>query len=87
VMAIQGRQEDQVFLDLQDSLAPLVLQASLEKTERTGILAPRGHPEKMEEMVLLDHKECQDPRDRPERSDPEEGLVTKDRQGHRDRSD
>jgi hypothetical protein len=85
-MAIQGRQEVQVLLDPLDSLAPLVRQASLEKTERTGILAPRGHPERTEETVLLDLRECQDPRDRPERSDPEEGLVTKDRQVHLDRS-
>ncbi len=86
-MAIQGRQEGQVLLDPLDSLAPLVLQASLEKTERTGILAPRGRLVRTEETVLLDHKECQDPRDRPERSDPEEGLVIKDRQVHLDRSD
>jgi hypothetical protein len=87
VMAIQGRQEGQVLLDPLDSLAPLVRQASLEKTERTDILAPRGHPERTEETVPLDHRECQDPKDRPERSDPEEGLATKDRQVHLDRSD
>ena len=85
--AIQGRPEGQVLLDPLDSLAPLVRQASLEKTERTDILAPRGHPERTEEMVLPDHRECQDPKDRPERSDPEEGLVTKDRQGHLDKLD
>jgi hypothetical protein len=86
-MAIQGRQEGQVLPDPLDSLAPLVLQASLEKTERTGILAPKGRPERTEETVLLDHRGCQDPRDHPERSDPAEGLVTKDRQVHLDRSD
>jgi hypothetical protein len=86
-MAIQGRQEGQELLVPLDSLAPLVLQASLEKTERTGILAPRDHPERTEETVLLDHRGCQDPRDRPERSDPAEGLVTKDRQVHLDQSD